>query len=310
MKQYIILLLMMFGVFAAKTQNYVQYNHYIANQGLLNPAYNGTRDVISGIMVHRNQFLLAKGAPMNEAVNIHGPVEGTDLGVGVWIANDNVGLTNTFDFFGAASYKFAVDRKQFVSLGLQLGVSSFIINGDDAVVADYGDEIFTGKTSKVNFNVGFGAYYFGDNYFGGFSIPKFFSNELKKDDLDGGEYRNVFSGKNIHSYLYGGYVFEWGDVKVKPTLLARFIYGAPVMFDITSNVLVMEKLWLGLSYRTPSDLVFLTEYIIDRRFTVRYSFDYGLSDVNQISKYGSHEISLQFDFTFGKRPGMRSIRYF
>lgn len=289
------------------SQDQTQYNHYIANQGLLNPAYNGTRDVMSGIMVHRSDMIGFKGGSMNQAINVHGPVENTNLGVGFWMANDNIGLSNTTDFFGAASYKFKVDRRQFVSLGLQLGVSSLIVDGTKAEINDPDDPIYLGKENYINMNIGFGAYYYGKDYFGGFSIPKFWSNKLDNSSLD---YKNVFSGKDIHAYLYGGYVFEWGDVMVKPTMISKFVYGAPLEFDITGNFLFVERLWLGLSYRTTSNLVFLTEYIIDRRFTVRYSFDYALNGYNRFAKYGAHELSLQFDFTFGRRPGMRSIRYF
>ena len=111
-------------------------------------------------------------------------------------------------------------------------------------------------------------------------------------------------------YLYGGYLIDWDGVKIKPTLLIREVYGAPLQFDVSANVLLADALWLGLSYRSVSEVVFLTEYIINRQFTVRYSFDYSLSAISNYAKYGSHEIGIQFDFTFNKRAGMRSIRYF
>ena len=110
--------------------------------------------------------------------------------------------------------------------------------------------------------------------------------------------------------MYGGYVFELDQVKIKPTALARIVPGAPLEFDISANVLLMEQLWLGMSYRTISELVFLAAYQINSQWAVRYSFDYSLGTINRYAKAGSHEIGLQFDFSFNKRPGMRSIRYF
>ncbi|WP_075589970.1 PorP/SprF family type IX secretion system membrane protein [Labilibacter marinus] len=288
-------------------QDMAQFNHYIANQGLLNPAYNGTRDVISGLLIHRSQWVGFEGAPMTQALNVHGAIEDTNLGVGVSITNDIVGFSNNLDAFGSVSYKLMVDRRKFVSFGLQLGVSSRVYDGTKAVTEQYGDPLFEGKQSKIGLNVGFGTYFYGENYFAGFSIPRMFSNNF---DEDVSLYKNSLDFKNMHMYLYGGYVFDWQDVKVKPTLLFREVYGAPLQFDVTANVLLMEKLWLGLGYRSISEAVFLAEYIIDRQFTVRYSFDYSLSSINQYAKFGSHEISLQFDFTFNKRAGMRSIRYF
>jgi len=288
-------------------QDMVQYNHYIANQGLLNPAYNGTRDVISGLLIHRSQWVGFEGAPINQSLNVHGPIEDTNLGVGLNITNDKVGFSNNFDAFAAVSYKLMVDRRKFVSFGLQLGVSSHVYDGTKAITSQYGDLLFQGKASKIGMNVGFGSYFYGENYFAGFSIPRMFSNSF---DESGKVYKNTLDFKNMHTYLYGGYVFDWSDIKVKPTLLFRQVYGAPLQFDVSANVLLADAIWVGASYRSTANAVLLTEYIINRQFTVRYSFDYSLNNLNTYAKYGSHEISLQFDFTFNKRAGMRSIRYF
>lgn len=292
-----------------KAQDIYQFNHYIANQGLLNPAYNGTRDIISGLLIHRSQWLGVEGAPMNQALNVHGPIEDTNLGVGLVLVNDRIGFSNTFDAFGATTYKLQLDgNDRFISFGLQAGVSSLVYNGLKAEgLFDPADDVFARKESRFALNFGFGTYFFSDDYFVGFSIPKFFSNQF---DIDKKDFKNTIDLENLHTYLYGGYVFDWGDYKIKPSLLMKQVYGAPMQFDVSTNVLVMERLWLGLSYRTVSDVVFLGEYIIDDKFTVRYSFDYPISQLNQFNNFGTHEISLQFDFSFNQRPGMRSIRYF
>ncbi|SMO45128.1 type IX secretion system membrane protein, PorP/SprF family [Saccharicrinis carchari] len=306
-KKAIISFILLLATSAVYGQDMVQFNHYIANQGLLNPAYNGTRDVISGLLIHRSQWVGFDGAPMNQALNVHGPIEDTNLGVGVSIMNDNIGFSNNFDAMAAASYKLMIDREKFLSFGLQLGVSSRVYDGNKAITEQFGDPLFNGKESKLGMNVGFGTYFYGENYFAGFSVPKMFSN-----NFDEGEetYKNTLDLKNMHMYLYGGYVIDWDGVKIKPTLLLREVYGAPLQFDVSANVLVADALWLGLSYRSVSEMVFLSEYVINRQFTVRYSFDYALSSINKYAKYGSHEIGIQFDFTFNKRAGMRSIRYF
>ncbi len=291
-------------------QDQAQYNHYIGNQGVLNPAYNGTRDVISGLIISRNQWLGMNDAPMNQAINVHGPIEDTNLGVGVVLENDRLGFSNNFNFMAAGSYKLKMGRRDFLSLGLQVGLSSNVYDGTKAITQQYGDPVFDGKQSLIGFNFGIGAYYYADTYFAGFSIPRFFHptfDEVKEND---GSFKNTVSFKDLHSYWYGGYIFDWGEVKVKPTALIRTVVGAPLTFDLSCNVLLNERLWLGASYRSISEAVFLTEFIINRQWTVRYSFDYSLSEIGKFGQYGSHEIGLQFDFSFNKRAGMRSIRYF
>ncbi len=294
------------GNISAQDQNV--FNHYISNQGMLNPAYNGTRDVISGLFIHRSQWLGVEGAPMVDAINVHGPIEDTNLGLGAVLINDKIGFTNNFEFMGSASYKVALDRKErFISFGLQAGFKSFIYDGTKSVTDQFGDPLFQGRESKFGFNFGFGSYLYAPTYFAGLSIPRFFSYQYNEQNQT---FKNSLDFNNVHTYIYGGYIFDFDNVKVKPTALARIVPGAPLEFDVAAHVLLMEQLWLGLSYRTVSDLVFLAEYQINRQWAVRYSFDYSLSALNRYAKAGSHELGLTFDFSFNKRPGMRSIRYF
>jgi len=310
MRNLISILLLLVLMIGAKAQNQAQYNHYISNQGVLNPAYNGTRDIISGLIIHRSQWVGMQDAPMNQAINVHGPIEDTNLGVGVILENDRLGFSNNFNFAAAGSYKLKMGRNEFLSLGLQLGVTSNVYDGTKAITDTYGDPMFQRKESVLGFNFGIGAYYYGDNYFAGFSIPRFFSPTFDEANSNGGSFKNTVSFEDLHSYWYGGYIFDWGDVKVKPTALMRTVVGAPLTFDVSCNVLLNEQIWLGLSYRSISEVVFLSEYIINRQWTVRYSFDYSLSKLGGFGQYGSHEIGLQFDFSFNRRAGMRSIRYF
>lgn len=305
----VLVIIIVFGGQGIFAQDATQYNHYIANQGLLNPAYNGTRDVISGLLIGRNQWIGFDGAPMNQSLNVHGPIEDTNLGVGIAIMNDIIGFSNTIDALGSASYKLEIDRYSFLSLGLQLGISSHVYDGTKAVTEEYGDPAFDGKVSKIGVNVGFGSYYYAENYFIGFSVPKMFTNDFDEDD---NTYVNTLDFNSMTMYLYGGYVFDVNDIKVKPTLLFREVSGAPLQFDVSCSALLMETMWLGLAYRSTSDIVFLAEIRPNNKspYTFRYSFDYSINSLSDYAQYGSHEIGIQFDFTFNRRAGMRSIRYF
>jgi type IX secretion system PorP/SprF family membrane protein len=73
------------------SQNYKQFNQYIANQGILNPAYNGTRESLSGLIVARNQWIGIDGAPVTQALNVHSPISNTRLGLGASLINENIG---------------------------------------------------------------------------------------------------------------------------------------------------------------------------------------------------------------------------
>lgn len=308
MKKLLIFLILVFGLRIGYSQDQAQYSNYVANQGLLNPAYNGTRDVLSGLIVHRSQWVGFEGAPMTDGLNVHGPIEDTPFGVGLVFQNDNIGFTNTFDFFVAGSYHFRMAKKgSFLSLGLQAGLQSLLWNGNKAITEQWGDPVFNGKDTKLAMNFGFGAYYYAEKYFLGLSIPKFLYNNF---DVNKDGYRSTLDMRNLHTYIYGGYLYKIIDTQMKTTLLFKTVVGAPIQFDVSVTALLANQFWIGLSYRSLNDVVLLTEYIINRQFTLRYSYDFPFSDINHVSKIGTHEIGLQYDFSLNKRAGMRSIRYF
>jgi type IX secretion system PorP/SprF family membrane protein len=303
-----ILIVLCLGSGLAYSQDQAQYSNYIANQGLLNPAYNGTRDVLSGLIVHRSQWVGFEGAPMTDGFNIHGPIDDTPIGVGMVFQNDHIGFSNTFDFFVAGSYKLPIAKKgHILSLGLQAGLQSFIYDGTEAILDNTLDPNFAAKYSKLGVNFGFGAYYYAEKYFIGLSIPKFLNNNF---DPNNEGYKSTFDMKNTHMYIYGGYLYKIIETQMKTTLLFKQVYGSPIQFDVSVSALLANRFWLGLSYRSLNDIVLLTDYIINRQFTLRYSFDFTFSDINHFSKAGTHEIGLQYDFSLNKRAGMRSIRYF
>ncbi len=305
---YILVVLLLVLSQKVSAQDQTVYSNYISNQGILNPAYNGTRDVVSALAIFRSQWTGFKGAPITGALNVHAPIDGVkDLGVGGVFTFDKIGITKSIEFFGAASYKLHIDRKNTIALGLQFGFINFSYDGADTYTVDYGDPLFSSKVSKFGFNAGVGAYYYTDTYFAGFSIPRFFAN---KYDTDKQELKNTVVMKDLHMYLYGGCVFDVDDIKIKPTALIRIVPGAPLQVDLQVNFLLMNQLWLGLAYRTVSDLVFLAEYQITRQLAIRYCFDYAFDSIMKYAKAGSHEIGVQYDFSLKRRPGMRSIRYF
>ncbi len=291
-------------------QDQAVFNNYIANQGILNPAYNGSRDVISALGVFRSQWTGFEGAPFTGALNVHGQVDKMkDLGIGVVIMNDHAGFTNNLEFFAAGSYKLRIDKRNEIRLGLQAGFKNIIYNANKAVTVDYGDPVFDGRISKFGFNFGFGALFMASNgtYFAGLSIPRFFANDYNSDKQ---EIRNVVRFKNLHTYIYGGYVFTVDDYKIKPTALIRLVPGAPMEVDLSCSMLFADRLWVGLSYRTVTDIVLIADYQINQSWAVTYSFDFPLNDIKKYTIAGTHEIGIRYDFQLKRRPGMRNIRYF
>lgn len=297
-----------------QTQDFQQYTQYINMQGLINPAYTGSRGTYSGLMNYRNQWTGFAASPKTLGFNFHGPVPVENLSAGLVVMSESIGLNSNVDMAIASAYKVNLTRELILSLGLQLGFSSLQFDAGSLILESGNDPVYDAYTdSYFRPNTGVGAFVYTDRYFAGFSMPKMLTHSPEKDTET---IKTSFSFKTMHMFLYGGYVFDVdNDIKVKPTLLMKSIYGAPLTFDI--GVYGFYRDWgsVGLAFRTGSDVIIATEFRVWEQLYVGYSFDYPITKLSKVS-YGSHEISLRIDLEdlrIGLTPaskGVKSIRYF
>ena len=112
-----------------------------------------------------------------------------------------------------------------------------------------------------------------------------------------------------HYFLYSAYVFDLGEnIKGKPSLMVKAVQGAPVVADISLNVLFKEMFWIGVSYRTADAVALLTQFQLTKQLRFGYSYDYSLTKLTDYSS-GTHEFTIGYDFTFDKAK-MVTPRYF
>ena len=113
----------------------------------------------------------------------------------------------------------------------------------------------------------------------------------------------------MHFFLTSGYVFELSrNVKLKPSIMAKIVQGAPVSIDFSGNVLVFNMLEFGLSYRLKESISALINVRTSRNLRVGYAYDHTLTGLGEFSS-GSHEVFVLFNFDF-ERSKIRSPRYF
>jgi len=101
--------------------------------------------------------------------------------------------------------------------------------------------------------LGVGLFYYTDHFYLGASAP----NLLQTEHFDESENTNIdttnqtfLAEERVNYYLTAGYVFDiTQDFKFKPAGLIKAVAGAPLQVDVTANVLLYDKLTLGLAYR-------------------------------------------------------------
>jgi type IX secretion system PorP/SprF family membrane protein len=301
----LVLGLMCFALESSAQQD-PMYTQYMENLVTINPAYAGSKDLLSVMFVSRNQWVSMPGAPFSNTFSINSPIKDLNMGLGFSVLSDKVGPIKQTGFYFDYAYKLYFSRQRTLSLGLKGGVNFYDANLTDLTTNDPNDPVFSSDINR-NFlpNLGVGAFFYSNQYYVGLSLPKLIENEINKNAVS---VQNV-SKEQMHVYFMSGYVFDVNRiVKFKPSILAKYVKNTPVAFDFGATFLFYDRLWLGAIYRVGDSFAGLFQIQITNQLKIGYSYDL---PINQLGAYnnGTHEIMINFDFDL--KPGrVRSPRYF
>ena len=93
------------------------------NTVAINPAYAGSRDVLTITGLHRSQWVGFPGAPITQTLTAHTPLLFENAGIGVSFINDKIGPTNMTSMYLDFSYKIKLGKKASLSFGLKGGMN-------------------------------------------------------------------------------------------------------------------------------------------------------------------------------------------
>ncbi|WP_339921579.1 type IX secretion system membrane protein PorP/SprF [uncultured Flavobacterium sp.] len=303
----ILTLILLSGTMVA--QQDAQFTQYMYNTVNINPAYAGSRSVMSIFGIHRTQWVGLDGAPTTNGFSLNTPISGSNVGLGLSILNDKIGpsVENTvsIDF----SYSIATSETYKLSFGLKATANLLDVNFSRLNQHDANDYSFeTNIDNKFTPNFGVGLYFHSDNTYIGISAP----NILETQHFD----RYASTGANshvakeeIHYYLIAGHVFDLsGTVKFKPSILTKVVQGAPLQVDVSGNFLINEKFVAGVEYRWSAAVSAMVGFQASDSWFIGYGYDL---ETTRLSNYnsGSHEIFLRYEL-FNKYDRIVSPRFF
>ncbi|WP_418264115.1 type IX secretion system membrane protein PorP/SprF [Flavobacterium faecale] len=283
----ILLLLVMVSGFAQQDS---QYTHYMYNTLTINPAYAGSRGVTSIFGLHRTQWVGLDGAPVTNAVSIHSPIQNSRVGVGLSFVNDKIGASDQSSISADVSYTIPTSETFDLSFGIK--ATADLLNVDYTKLDRYNlnDPKFQNNIDNVfSPNVGAGVYLHSDKMYVGLSVPNFFSVKHFDDNISDAIV------ERLHYYLIGGYVFDLNpNLKLKPAFLTKMVSGAPLQVDVSANVLLQEKVTLGLAWRWDAAATAMAGFQVSNGLFIGYSYDF---ETTKLANYnsGSHEIFLRFE---------------
>ena len=284
-------------------------SQYYFNPMFINPAYAGSKESVSAILIYRNQWVGIDGAPVTQTFSIQGPNKKKNMGFGLQIFNDIVGpIRNTGVIFTYA-YRVPLGRGK-LAFGIQPSLSQYGINWDKIKTQDQIDPAFLQNNDfKLSPDADFGVYYSSNKYFGGFSMSHMIQNSL-------------FAKGNAHAYrhmyfLAGGVIKINKSINLRPSALVRYVEGAAIRTELNIAALFLDKFWLGIGLKRDgsfsnsnagNQFSAVVEYNLTDKLRFGYSYDIDLQNFGRYNS-GSHEIMLAYSFSMYKSK-MLVPRYF
>jgi type IX secretion system PorP/SprF family membrane protein len=298
----IVLLVCLLCADFASAQQDPQYTQYMYNMNVVNPAYAGNKEVLSITALYRKQWSGFDGAPETITFSAHSPIS-DKIGLGLSAIKDELGPVSETNVYADFSYTLQVSETLKLALGLKAGATFHDVGLIDLELQDPNDPFFSKDINNTYPNVGAGAFFYGDKFYIGLSVP----NLLNSVHLD--ENGIKFGNEINHYFATAGYVFDVSEnMKLKPSVMVKSAFDAPVSVDGNLNALFYEKFELGASYRLDDSFSGLVGFQVTPNIRIGYAYDRVVSDINVVSD-ASHEVILTFDLGFAKRA-LRSPRYF
>ncbi len=284
-------------------QQDAQYTQYMYNTININPAYAGSRGVMSIFGLHRTQWVGLDGAPTTNAFSLNTPINNSNLGLGLSVVNDRIGPTSDNTVSADVSYTVPMSENYKLSFGIKASGNMFNLDTSKLTPLQQNDPNLNNFNNEFSPNFGAGVYLHSDKLYFGLSVPNFLQDSKFNDnEVPVFEERMTF-------YAIGGYVFDLSQsIKFKPAFLTKVVQGSPLQVDVSANFLFFDKLMIGSAYRWDAAVSALAGFQVTDGLFIGYSYD---MDTTRLRNYnsGSHEIFLRFEL-FNKVSKMVSPRFF
>lgn len=304
MKTRLILLLLLLGSCAYAQQD-AQYTQYMYNTVNVNPAYAGSRGMMSVFLMHRTQWVGLDGAPVTNTLSVNTPLANSNMGLGVSVVNDRIGVSDENNISADVSYSIKTSEDYKLSFGVKASASLLSVDfsrltllpGDGPIVDQ------NNISNRFTPNIGAGVYLHSENTYIGLSVPHFLETRHYDDNV------TSVASEQMHLYLIGGKVFDLTPgIRFKSAFLTKMVNGAPLQVDVSGNFLFNEKFVGGVAWRWGAAFSALAGFQINDSWYIGYTYD---METTKLANYnsGSHELFLRFEL-FKNYDRIVSPRFF
>lgn len=288
-RNFAILLFITVTAVTMHAQQEAQFTQYMYNTVSVNPAYAGSRDVLSITGLYRTQWIGLEGAPKTGTFSLNSPLNDR-LGLGFSVVNDRIGPSDENNLAVDFSYNIPLNDTYRLFFGMKASANLLNVDYTKLNIYNPNDPGFRENVdNKFSPNIGAGVYLQSEKGYVGLSVPYM---------LETSHYIHSVTSdikERMHIYLIGGYVFDLSpSLKFKPAVLAKAVIGAPLQVDVSANFLINDKFTLGAAYRWDAAISAMAGFQISPGLLAGYAYDFDTTNLGNYNS-GSHEIFLRFE---------------
>nr|WP_321412976.1 type IX secretion system membrane protein PorP/SprF [uncultured Allomuricauda sp.] len=294
---YVCIFMLLTSIIGINAQQDPQYTQYMYNTQVVNPAYAGSREVLSFGLLGRTQWVGFEGSSQTATFTVNSPIGlYKNMGLGLSIVHDRIDPQVESNVVVDYAYRVNVGLDTKLSMGLKAGLD--ILNVDYTLLNIYAenDQFFQSNIDNTILpQIGAGVYLNNEKFYAGISVPNFLnSRHFDDSDLQNADTDDI-AVERLHYFFIAGYVFDLNEnLKFKPATLVKYVSGTPLQWDLSANFLIQEKFTLGASYRWSASISALAGFQITNNFFAGLAYDYQSTAIEQFSN-GSYEVFLRFE---------------
>ncbi|WP_339839646.1 PorP/SprF family type IX secretion system membrane protein [uncultured Flavobacterium sp.] len=264
---------------------------YKNHLNLVNPAYVGVEAESSIQSTIRRQWTGVENAPETQAFSFMAPLGEKKFSLGLSFVHDKVFIEKQTFFAIDLSYDVKLSDKLDLFMGVKVGGNNYEVNTNGLQTYNFVVDPSLQSFSRFNPNIGMGFYLKHDKYYVSLSTPKMLNTERARNE-DG--YATV-STDRVHLYMSSGYNFELSSsVDLLPSVMVRYVNGAPFSTDFTATTVFNNKFDLGVTYRTDNSLAGMVKFTISKRLQLGFAYEYMMQRQLLARANNTNEFYLKF----------------
>jgi type IX secretion system PorP/SprF family membrane protein len=303
-----------------------QYNQYMLNGYLLNPALTGIENYTEIKVSYRNQWMGLAESPNSFYLTGHGPLNKADRsssiislpargksgiinklrykeandfkflkphqGLGGMIISDKMGPNKRLGAALSYAYHMPVaNRTLKLSTGITAGLTRYSLTVSELDFGPNPDPVVNQyQDARLLPEISIGTTLYGQNFYVGATVAQLFQNAIDISGLNVGQQRRFPN----HYFLMGGTEFRLGqEIALMPSVLVKYVQPSPVSVDLNLKISYLRKLWGGVSYRHQNAVAAMAGFNLNALLNVGYAYEMATSNLYNYN-HGSHELMVGF----------------